>query len=119
MSIVQIALRSLQFLFTLLTTALIGNAIHDAFSGNPSGVNFAIFVDVLCWLVLIYGVLTAVKPSFAIKIVSFVADGLAALFSFIAAVVLSAKLGVHSCGNSVRAFLLHFKFSTSRNFADN
>jgi len=99
MQIGQLICRVLQFLFTLLTTALIGNAIHDAFSGNPSGVNFAIFVDVFCWLVLLVGFAAVFLESLAIPVLFFAMDGLAALFSFIAAVVLSAKLGVHSCGN--------------------
>jgi len=99
MQLGQTICRVFQFIFTLLTTALIGNAIHDAFSGNPSGVNFAIFVDVFCWLVIFYGLAASFMEGLAMPMILFVLDGIAALLSFIAAVVLSAKLGVHSCGN--------------------
>ena len=102
MSFVQIILRALQFLWTLLITALIGNVIADAFAGNPSSVNYAIFVAVFSWLVLFYGFAAAFVESLAIPIALFVLDGLAALLTFIAGVVLAAKLGVHSCGNQVR-----------------
>lgn len=98
-SFVQIILRGSQFLWTLLTTALIGNVIAEAFSGNPSGINYAIFTSVFCWLVLIYGGIAAVMESLAIPIALIALDAIATLLTFIAAVVLSAKLGVHSCGN--------------------
>jgi len=101
MEFLQVILRALQFLWTLLITALIGNVIDDAFSGNASSINFAMFVAVFSWLVVIYGFLAAFMESFNIPIVLLVADGLAALFTFIAGVVLAAKLGAHSCGNFV------------------
>jgi len=98
-SFVQIILRGSQFLWTLLTTALIGNVIADAFSGNPSAVNYAIFVSVFSWIVIIYGGLAAVMESLAIPIALLALDLLATIFTFIAGVVLAADLGVHSCGN--------------------
>ena len=101
MSIVQIILRSLQLLWTFLITALVGNAIAEAFAGNPSSVNYAIFVAVFSWLVLFFGFAAAFISSLAIPMVLFALDGLAALLTFIAGVVLAAKLGVHSCGNQV------------------
>jgi len=99
MQLGQTICRVFQFIFILLTTALIGNAIHEAFSGNPSGVNFAIFVDVFCWVVLFYGLAASFMEGLAMPMLLFALDGIAAILSLIAALVLSAKLGVHSCGN--------------------
>lgn len=99
MNIIQLMLRGIQFIWILLITALIGNVIAEAFSGNPSSINYAMFVAVFCWVVLIIGIGGAVSEAVpAIAIV--VADALAILFTFIAGVVLAAKLHVHSCGNT-------------------
>jgi len=95
----QIALRSIQFLWTLLITALVGNVIADAFAGNPSAINYAIFVAVFSWIVVFYGFAASFVEALAIPIVLLVLDGLATLLTFIAGVVLAAKLHVHSCGN--------------------
>lgn len=95
----QVILRGSQFLWTLLITALIGNVIAEAFAGNPSSINYAIFVAVFSWLVLMFGLASAFVESLAIPIVQIVADGLAALLTLIAGIVLAAKLHVHSCGN--------------------
>lgn len=99
MQLLQIVFRSLQFLWTLLTTALIGNVIASAFAGNPSSINYAIFVSVFSWIVLLYGLVAAFAEGLAVPVVLWALDGLAAIFTFIAGVVLAAKLGVHSCGN--------------------
>jgi len=48
---------------------------------------------------MLYGLLAAFMESFNIPIVTLVLDGIAAIFTFIAGVVLAAKLGVHSCSN--------------------
>jgi len=98
-SIPLLALRGVQIFLTILITALVGNAIHEAAGGNPSEVNYAIFVAVFCWLVLIYTTVAGVLDSIAVPMAVMVLDALAALFTFIAGVVLAAGLGVHSCGN--------------------
>lgn len=85
--------------------ALIGNVIADAFAGNPSSINYAIFTSVFCMLVALFGFAGAFVESLAIPIVAIVADGLAMLFSVIAGIVLAAKLHVHSCNNKVRGIL--------------
>jgi len=95
----QMALRAWTFLWTLLTLALIGNVIASAFSGNPSVVNYAIFVSTFCMLVVLFGIAGVFVESLAIPIALAVADGLAALFSLIAGIALAAELHVHSCGN--------------------
>lgn len=102
-SLPHIGLRSLQLLWTVLITALLGNVIHDAFAGNSSSINFAMFVVVFSWLVILFGFAASFLESLAIPMVLLVVDGLATFFTFVAAVVLSAKLGVHSCGNQVRS----------------
>jgi len=79
--------------------ALIGNVIADAFSGNPSAVNFAMFVTVLAMLASIYGLAAVFVESLVIPIAAMAIDGVATVFTFIAGVLLAAKLGVHSCGN--------------------
>ncbi|KAL3427114.1 hypothetical protein PVAG01_00623 [Phlyctema vagabunda] len=96
---VQLALRAFQFLMVLLITALVGNVIAEAFAGNASAINYAIFVAVFCWITVLYGVAASIVESLAMPIVLAALDGLSALFTFIAGVVLAAKLGVHSCGN--------------------
>jgi len=99
-SIPILALRGLQLLLVLLITALVGNVIHEAVGGNPSAINYSMFVAVFCWLTLIYTILAGVIDSVSIPMALMVMDGLAALFTFIAGVVLAADLGVHSCGNA-------------------
>lgn len=101
MQIGQLALRGVQFLMTLLITALIGNVIAEAFAGNPASINFAIFVAVFSWIVLLFGAAAAFITSLAIPVVMIALDAIATLLTFIAGVVLAARLGVHSCNNSV------------------
>jgi hypothetical protein len=99
----QLGLRASQFLWTLLTTALVGNVIATAFAGNPSSINYAIFVDVFSWIVLLIGLAAAWMEQS--NIILIVLDALATIFTFVAGVVLAAKLGVHSCGNRVNIIL--------------
>ena len=84
--------------------ALTGNIIADAISGNPSTINYTIFVAVFSMLCLFYLFLVAFRESFVIHpILPILLDALNTLFFFAAAVALAAKLGVHSCGNQVCA----------------
>jgi len=98
-SIAQICLRAFQFVFTLLLTALVGNAIDDQIGGSPASVNFAMFVAALCWIVVLYGLIAAFVESLAIPFVLIVLDTLATLFTLIGGIVLAARLRVHSCTN--------------------
>lgn len=92
-----------QFLWTLLILALTGNMIHEAKAGNPSIVNYVMFVAVFAILSLVYLTLASVKPSFAVSpLLLVLVDGLCTLFFLIGGIALAAKLGVHSCGNHVR-----------------
>lgn len=76
--------------------------IADAFSGNPSIINYIMFVAVFGMLSLIYLIAGTVRESLAgHPMILVAADALNTLFFFCAAVALSAKLDVHSCGNQV------------------
>jgi hypothetical protein len=82
--------------------ALIGNMIADSFSGNPSTVNYSIFVSVFSMLSLFY----LFPASFNIDwaghpIIMIVLDALNCIFFFCAAIALAAKLECHSCNNTV------------------
>ncbi len=59
------------------------------------------FVAVFSWLVVLYGLAAAFFSSLMIPIIALGLDFAAMLFTFIAGVVLAAKLGVHSCNNEV------------------
>lgn len=100
MNLIKAGLYASAFLWTLLITALLGNVISDAYGGTPSQINYCMFVAVLSWIVLIMGFIGSFFESIP-AIALLVADTLAILFTFIAAVLLSAKLGVHSCDNAV------------------
>lgn len=100
--IVNMGLRGLGLLWTLLITALIGNVIannNNATTSAESAVNFTMFVAVLSWLALLYGLAASFMSSLARPIIMLPLDGLATLFTFIAAIVLAAKLGVPNCGS--------------------
>ncbi|MCJ1365637.1 hypothetical protein MMC16_004762 [Acarospora aff. strigata] len=98
--IVNLGLRALQFLWTLLILALVGNMIHDAISGNTSIVNYCMFVAVFSMLSLIYLIAATVNEGFAIHPLLMVGlDGLNMLLFLIGGIALAAQLRVHSCGN--------------------
>jgi len=99
MNPIRLGLYLLAFFWTLLITALIGNVIYDSIGGTPSSINYCMFVAIISWLVLLLGLVGSVLESIPF-LVLLVADGLAIFFTFVAAVLLSAKLGVHSCMNA-------------------
>ncbi|KAI4150481.1 MAG: hypothetical protein L6R39_002265 [Caloplaca ligustica] len=78
--------------------ALIGNAIHEAIGGNPSIVNYVIFVSVFALLSLIYLIGATIMESFAIPLAVVILDAVNTLFFLIGGIALAAYLGVHSCG---------------------
>jgi hypothetical protein len=86
--------------------ALTGNIIADAAAGNPSSINYTIFVSVFSMLSLIYLFAVAFKDGFAIHpALPLLLDALNTLFFFAGGVALAAKLQVHSCNNQVRVVL--------------
>ena len=101
-ALAQSVLRILQLLWIVLLTALIGNVIAtnvNAASSAQAAVNFSMFVVVLSWLAALYGLITAYVETISMAIVLLALDAAATLFTFIAAVVLAAKLRAVNCGN--------------------
>jgi len=98
-SLAQITLRTVQFIFNLLVMALVGNAIATIFTGTPASINYAMFVAAFNWIVILYGLAAAFFDGLAIPVVMYILDGLAMVFSMVGGIVLAAKLHVHSCGN--------------------
>jgi hypothetical protein len=107
LDLIPLILRALSLLWTLLVTALIGNVIAltvSAAGSATAAVNFCMFVAVLAWLATLLGLFTTVFSSFSyrgsiVAIAQFALDALALLFTFVAAVVLAAKLRAVNCAN--------------------
>jgi len=98
---INLAMRGLQFFWTLLIMALIGNMIATAFAGNPSIVNYDMFVAVFGMLSLFYLIPATFNESFAFHPMLMVGlDIVNALLFVIGGIAMAAYLGVHSCGNS-------------------
>lgn len=101
MNVLQIIMRTLQFIWILLITALIGNVLAGKTSNN-SVVNYSMFVAAFCWVIWFYGIAAVFVEAIAIPIALLVLDILATIFTFVAGVVLADKLnGSHSCNNRV------------------
>ena len=82
--------------------ALVGNMIAEAFAGNPSSVNYTMFLSAFSMFSLIYLVPASIKPEWALHpIIMIVVDVLNCIFFFCAAIALAAKLECHSCSNKV------------------
>ncbi|KAF2403705.1 hypothetical protein EJ06DRAFT_527306 [Trichodelitschia bisporula] len=91
--------RILQLLWTVLIIALVGNMIATATAGNPSIVNYDMFVAAFSALSLFYLFPAAFRESFAIPDVVLLLDLANVLFWFCGAVATAAYLGVHSCSS--------------------
>ena len=82
--------------------ALVGNMIADAIGGNPSIVNYVMFVSVFGMLSLFYLIVGTINDTFAISpFFMLAADALNTIFFFVGGVALAAYLNVHSCHNHV------------------
>lgn len=82
--------------------SLIGNMINEAFSGNPSSINYTMFLAAFSMLSLFYLIPATYNPDWAIHpIIVIVVDALNCVFFFCAAIALAAKLESHSCSNKV------------------
>ena len=75
--------------------------IHEAVGGNPSIINYTMFVAVFGMLSLLYLIGAAIIEALAWPLVMLALDALNTLFFLIGGIALAAKLGVHSCGNHV------------------
>lgn len=96
--------------------------IHEATAGNPSIVNYVMFVAVFGMLSLIYLIAATVSETFAINpIFMVIADALNLLFFLIGGIAMAAKLDAHSCGNKVcanRIMFIHRIFRRANRFLE-
>lgn len=98
--IINLGLRVAEFVWTLLIMALAGNMISDSYSGNPSIINYLIFLTVFSFLSLFYLIPATLKENLSLHpLLMVVVDLLNTIFFFCAAVALPAYLHVHSCNN--------------------
>ncbi|MCJ1469100.1 hypothetical protein MMC07_007733 [Pseudocyphellaria aurata] len=75
--------------------------IHDASHGNPSVVNYDMFVAVFSALSLIYLIGASINEAFAISpIFPLAADALNVVFFLAGGIAMAAKLDAHSCSNT-------------------
>lgn len=99
-------LRLVQFLWVLLATALVGNVVATNGGGVANAaLNFIMFVCALAWVAVLYGIIAHFAAALAVPVIALALDAFTTIFTFIASVVLSAKLGVVNCGNLVSCFL--------------
>ena len=83
--------------------ALIGNMISEAFAGNPSSVNYTMFLSAFSMLSLFYLIPATFNADWALHpIIVIIVDALNCIFFFCAAIALAAALGCRSCSNYVR-----------------
>ena len=102
-----------QFFCTLIIMALVGNMIALAFSGNPSIVNYDMFVAVFSMLSLFYLLLVAFNDGFTgHPALPLALDALNVLFFFCGAVAMAAILKCHSCSNNVRRVIRRSRVGT-------
>ena len=95
----------MQFFWALLVLALVGDMISSAKGGNPSIVNYDMFVAVIGMLSLLYLIPATIKDSLTIHpLLPLILDALNVLFWFCGAVATAAELGVHSCSNPVGGY---------------
>ena len=86
----------------MLILALVGNMIHDAFKGNPSIVNYVMFVAVFSMLCLIYLIASTVSEGLTLfPWLPLAVDTVLMLLFLIGGIALAADLKVHSCSNLV------------------
>ncbi|KAI8669208.1 MARVEL domain-containing protein [Fusarium keratoplasticum] len=101
-NLVKMILRGFELLITLLLTAVTGNVIAsniDAAGTATAAVNFVMFVAAVCWIVSIIGLGSFFASVLDKPVAQLVLDGSVVLFTFIAAIVLAAKLRVVDCGD--------------------
>lgn len=104
LDVTQTSLRCSQLLWTFLCTALFSSVIAGAFAGNPSIINFAIFVCVLSWITCIGGMIGAFDEKYLVPMIVLVLDTTTTILSLITGIVLAAKLTAHSCGDTQYIF---------------
>lgn len=79
--------------------ALVGNIIAEASAGNPSIINYDMFVVVFSMLSLFFLIASALTGVMSGTPIPLALDILNTLFFFCGAVAMAAQLGVRSCSN--------------------
>jgi hypothetical protein len=100
--LIKFGIRFWQLLWILLFTALIGNVIattENASGSARAAINFSMFVAIVAWIAVLYGLVANFMTSLAIPMIQLPIDGAATIFSLIDAIVLSAKLKTVNCGD--------------------
>lgn len=95
-------IRCVQLLFVILIVALIGNVISDNIDGHMSAINYALFAAIIAWLACLLGIAATFFTVLGEGILAYVLlglDALAVVFTFVAAIVIPAKLGDVNCNN--------------------
>ncbi|KAK7744481.1 hypothetical protein SLS53_003365 [Cytospora paraplurivora] len=107
MDFLQIALRVVQFLWTVILTSLFGNVLaisHHGIDRNSyvsrRGVKYSMFVACFAWIPVLYGLLAAAFAAASFPVVILVLDVLAFLLTFTDAIALAALLHVPDCGTT-------------------
>lgn len=99
--IVNITSRALQFVWTLLIMALIGNMLAQSPYGNPAIINYYMFTAVFSMLSLFYLFPATFNEGLAgHSLILMSVDALNLIFTFCAAVALPAYIHVHQCANT-------------------
>ncbi|KAI8966663.1 marvel domain-containing protein [Daldinia sp. FL1419] len=114
-TMIKSVLRIVQLLLVLLTTALVGNVIASNVSGSESAINFVMFVCAISWLAILYGLVSHFVVAIAIPVVALALDSAATLFTFIGAIVFSAKLQAVNCSNVGRKPSDYIAFGSNDN----
>jgi hypothetical protein len=101
--IIGLALRGLEFTFTIIIMGMIGNIIAMAWAGNPSSINYSMFTVAFSLVSLFYLIPATWSESIAgHPMIVVVFDLLNMIFFLCAGIALAARLHVHSCKNRVR-----------------
>ncbi|KAL1981755.1 hypothetical protein VTN96DRAFT_2182 [Rasamsonia emersonii] len=101
MRIVGLPLRGLEFVFTVIVMALVGNIIAQAFAGNPATINYAMFCAAFSMVSLFYLIPATWNDGLAgHPIIVIIVDLLNAIFFLTSGIALAARLQAHSCTNN-------------------
>ncbi|OAA68186.1 MARVEL-like domain protein [Niveomyces insectorum RCEF 264] len=104
MEVVQTILRLIQLLWIIILLGLLGNVIASNRNGHMASINYALFSVVLATVTVLWGLGTSLFSALAggpMAIITLALDGLSTLFTFIAGIVLAAKLHAVDCGGNL------------------
>lgn len=101
-TVINSVLRLLQFFLVFVATALLGNVRANSQHAYPTAtvaINFVLFVCALSWIAVLYNLIANFVSAIVIPVLALALDAFAILFTFIGAVVLSAKLTTVNCAS--------------------